>query len=190
MSHTRPFVFTGIGILLIVIGLTLASITPTHAQTPTTPPDNEGCVGCHENLYYLHDTGKWYCQCASSPDCTSCHGGNPTVLTEKEAHLGMIASPTKNDAEICQGCHPTDYHTRIEQFAVIAGIKPTHPPCPTPTSTVNGAVTTGGSPPPSLIAPKPANFWQISGIVLAGLAGLVFFIFFCRCWRQDQAIIS
>lgn len=189
MSRTRQFVFTGIGILFIVMGLTLIANTPTHAQTPTPPPEKEGCVGCHDNLYYLHDTGKWYCQCSSSPDCTSCHGGNPTVLTEKEAHLGMIASPTKNDAEICQGCHPTDYHTRIERFAAIAGIKPTHPPCPTPTSTGAGIVIGGGAP-PSLVAPKPANIWQISGLALASLAGLGFFIYFCRCWRQDRTILS
>lgn len=125
-SLSIPFIVTGIILVLIATGVTI----PVKAEGATPPPES-GCISCHENLYYLHDTGKWFCLCAEQMTCTCCHGGDPQSLNEDTAHTGMVLYPTRNEAGTCQQCHPQDYDARVEHFSKIAGVSSFHPPVPT-----------------------------------------------------------
>ena len=171
-----------LGMILVI--LILAFATPVQAEE-TPPPSGEGCKSCHENLYYLHDTGNWLCQCAQQMTCTCCHGGNPDVYKEDEAHAGMNLYPTRNDAIACQNCHPDDYATRIENFASLAGISPVHPPIPTPTSLANFVDTSFNNQSLSgriMRALEPSR--QI-GLLLMGIVLIVLFFLGFYCWRSD-----
>lgn len=184
---TKKYEFRGllsllIGIILIMTGM--LSIAPVQAQEPTPSPD-DGCISCHENLYYLHDTGKWLCQCTRQMTCTCCHGGNPDVFTEDEAHAGMVLYPTRNDASACQKCHQEDYETRVERFANIAGISPVHPPIPTltPVANISNHSSDNGSSTWSLI--RLLEPWQQVGLGFLAILLVVFIILGYRCWKAD-----
>jgi hypothetical protein len=96
---------------------------PAHAQfhTPQAEPE---CISCHENLYFLHDTGKWFClNEETSMTCTGCHGGDPAALTKEAAHINRAAHPIINEnASKCSECHPEQSSERVEIFAREAGI--------------------------------------------------------------------
>jgi hypothetical protein len=131
-------VTTSVGLLL---ALWLASSAAQAQETPPTPgPDDANCLRCHEDLYYLYDTGKWHCLCEASPSCLHCHGGQPGTLDEEQAHAGMIANPLQANAAVCQQCHGDDSQERVEQFIAVAGgtvtggrgrVYPTAGPAPT-----------------------------------------------------------
>ena len=158
--------------------------TPVQAEA-TLPPSGEGCKSCHENLYYLHDTGNWLCQCSQQMTCTCCHNGNPDVYSEDEAHAGLNLYPTRNDAAACQNCHQDDYATRIESFAIKAGISPVHLPIPTPTSYIifldpySNDLSLSGS------IMQDLEPWRQIGLMMMGivLLGLVYLGY--RCWKSD-----
>ncbi|RPH58631.1 MAG: hypothetical protein EHM81_09660, partial [Chloroflexi bacterium] len=74
-------------------------ISPAQAQARIPLQSNDGsrCVTCHEDLYYLHDTGKAYCLKDAPMACVDCHGGDPTALTKESAHFNRAAHPVIND---------------------------------------------------------------------------------------------
>ena len=110
--------FTG-GVIIIIV---LATSSPVFAQESPPVPENGSCVNCHEDLYFLHDTGNWFCLRESPMRCVDCHGGNPNVLTQEEAHLNRKAHPVVNeDISKCQECHPAECMERIEKFNQTAG---------------------------------------------------------------------
>jgi hypothetical protein len=49
-------------------------------------------LSCHEDLYYLHDTGKWYCITEHADRCTNCHDGQEPAPNQEEARLAQFAS--------------------------------------------------------------------------------------------------
>jgi cytochrome c553 len=159
--------------------------TPTQAQDEIHP-DAATCVACHENLYLLHDSGKWYCLCETQVHCTQCHGGRTDTMDEDLAHEGMLANPLENNAAICQDCHPDDYQVQVKKFASIAGINSTPHPCPTctPSARVLQPPDVGGGTP--LLRALPSGIWQTLGASFLGIAFLLIFIFACRCWKIDQ----
>ena len=112
-----------VGTVLLVPGGTSLAL----AQDETVPEDT-ACKTCHEDQYYLYDSGKWYCLNETKVGCTECHGGNPGSATKECAHQGLIASPLANDAAVCQDCHPDDYLSKVQTFASVAGIRPTPRP--------------------------------------------------------------
>lgn len=106
-----------------LVSLACAANAPAvQAQAPTPDFDDGSCVACHENLYYLYDTGKWHCLCDATPSCVHCHGGQPGVLEEDLAHAGMIVNPLQNDAAICQQCHCDDCQEHVDEFLAVAGL--------------------------------------------------------------------
>ncbi len=172
-----------LGILLLVLGAFFAD--PAQAQEETPPPDS-GCLTCHDNLYYLYDTGKWFCLCGTEMTCTCCHGGNPDALMGEDAHLGMVLYPTRNDAKPCQQCHPDDYEARVERFSEIAGVSPIHslPPTPTipePTSVGDGTAGLASGAQSRWLEP-----WRLAGLVALALALAVLVFFGYRCWKADS----
>lgn len=110
-----------IGIIFMMMAISAPVIV--HADDPINNFDNGYCVSCHENLYYLHDTGKWFCLNESPMTCTDCHGGNPETLDKDLAHTQRAAHPIINDdVTKCQQCHPEECYDRVELFDQTAGI--------------------------------------------------------------------
>jgi hypothetical protein len=105
---------------LIVFGM---GVTHVQAQEPTPVVDYGTCIKCHEDLYFLHDTGNWFCIRESPMQCVDCHGGNPTSLNKEEAHTNRKAHPILNeDVSKCQECHPEQCEERVAKFDRVAGI--------------------------------------------------------------------
>jgi hypothetical protein len=107
-------------VTLSVFGLGPASV---HAQESTPKVDHGTCIKCHEDLYFLHDTGNWFCIRESPMRCVDCHGGDPTSLKQEEAHINRKAHPIINeDVSKCQECHPAECDERVTKFDQVAGI--------------------------------------------------------------------
>jgi hypothetical protein len=96
---------------------------PAHAQIPI-PQAEPKCISCHENLYLLHDTGKWFCLNEETPmTCVGCHGGNPQATTQEAAHAKRAAYPIVNEnIGKCQECHSQQASERVTLFGQVAGI--------------------------------------------------------------------
>jgi len=111
--------------LMSVAALFMSSIEPTlvHAQEPTPMPDHGSCIKCHEDLYFLHDTGNWFCIRESPMRCVDCHGGDPSTIKKEDAHTNRKAHPIINeDVSKCQECHPAECAERAAKFDRVAGI--------------------------------------------------------------------
>jgi hypothetical protein len=119
-KHTFLSLFT------ILLGLMLViATTPkvAYADEPFPTPDQGTCVNCHENLYFLHDTGKWFCLKAAPMACVDCHGGDPAATTQETAHAHRAAHPVLNEnISKCQQCHPEQASERVKTFGQVAGI--------------------------------------------------------------------
>lgn len=109
---------------VILVTLTALSMPSTvHANDPVPVPDNGNCIVCHENLYFLHDTGNWFCLYESPMACADCHGGNPDTLDKDLAHARRAAHPVINDdVSKCRQCHPEECSDRVAFFDRSAGI--------------------------------------------------------------------
>jgi hypothetical protein len=110
-----------VGILILLMALSTPATV--YADDPIPPPNNGNCITCHEDLYFLHDTGNWFCLKESPMACVSCHGGNPTTTTKEIAHTNRAPHPIVNeDVSKCQECHPEECYERVELFDRTAGI--------------------------------------------------------------------
>lgn len=109
---------------LILVTLTALSMPAVvRADDPVPVPDNGNCIVCHENLYFLHDTGNWFCLYESPMSCADCHGGDPNTLDKDLAHARRAAHPVLNDdVSKCQQCHPEECSERVAFFDRSAGI--------------------------------------------------------------------
>jgi hypothetical protein len=147
--------------------------SPITAQAGPPSPDDDPCITCHENLYLLHDTGKWCCLCALPMHCTCCHGGNPDTADEELAHEGMVARPVKDESVVCQDCHPEDHLARIEKFASMGGISPMASVIPTECY-VEPAVAAHVDAVPAVLRQEPLEAWRVAGlmVICLSLAGL------------------
>lgn len=97
-------------------------VQPAQGSAQPNGTVSNSCLTCHEDLYYLHDTGKWYCLAEHQDRCTNCHEGDSTVLEKEASHLGLIAHPQQNNGEKCQQCHPQDATARLNKFASLGGL--------------------------------------------------------------------
>jgi nitrate/TMAO reductase-like tetraheme cytochrome c subunit len=114
-------IFSVFVFLFLVAGL----ILPVGAfAAPSRDPISNSCLSCHEDLYYLHDSGKYYCITEHKDRCVNCHEGNTSVMKKDESHVGLIAHPQKGDGAKCQQCHPNDTQARLATFASLGGYKP------------------------------------------------------------------
>jgi len=111
-------------LLAFLIGASFAVISAPEQALAAQQIDvtSNSCLTCHENLYYLHDSGCWYCMIdAHKYRCTDCHEGNPTASKEEEAHFGFLPHPQENDGAKCKQCHTEGLQARINTFAVERG---------------------------------------------------------------------
>ena len=109
--------------VLAAVPMLVLSLMVLPVQAESVLDAESACLSCHEDLYYLHDTGKWYCIAEAGTRCIDCHGGDPDAIREEAAHIGLIVHPVLNgDTSKCQHCHPDDYAAHVGEFARIAGI--------------------------------------------------------------------
>lgn len=109
------------GVLILLMALSMPAVV--YADNPVPTPNNGNCITCHEDLYFLHDTGNWFCLKESPMACVDCHGGQPGTLDRKTAHTNRAAHPIINEnVTKCQQCHPDECYERVELFDKTAGI--------------------------------------------------------------------
>jgi hypothetical protein len=157
----------------------IAGTQSASAQAPTLRMDNGTCISCHEDLYFLHDTGNWYCIRESPMRCVECHGGDPTSIKKEEAHTNRAAHPIINDdISRCQECHPAECRERVAKFNRVAGISEVlvavpYQPAAIPAVQQSEAVETA----PSEINPAWIAAMEIITIVLiASLVAAIYFV--------------
>lgn len=116
-------VFRFLGLSAVVAALFLATPVHSYAKSAEQGHGDNQCLVCHENLYYLYDTGKWYCLNESPMACTYCHAGNPDVITKEGAHFNRAAHPVINENDKkCYECHPATAVSHLDEFRRVAGI--------------------------------------------------------------------
>lgn len=170
--------------LFTLVCLVLAAVfvnTPAHAQSVPANGREDNCMSCHENLYFLHDTGNWFCIRESPMGCVDCHGGDPEAITQEMAHSHRAAHPVINeDVSKCQECHPEECNERVELFDQTAGISQVRVAAPyTPAHsterTANEAAEVAqsdGQPVGFLLM-----FWEVIPlVVIVGLALIIYLI--------------
>jgi len=124
MSKKKNF-FLYLLVTLMSVILMASSFEPSrvYAQVPTPLADYGTCIKCHENLYFLYDTGNWFCIRESPMRCVDCHGGDPDAIKQEQAHANRKAHPIINeDISKCQECHPAECNERVAKFDRVAGI--------------------------------------------------------------------
>lgn len=123
MSHRAlSTLFATLASLSLLIVTAFLS-TSVEAQSIQANGGKDKCISCHEDLYFLHDTGNWFCIRESPMTCVDCHGGDPEAITQETAHSNRAAHPVINeDVSKCQECHPEECDERVEIFDQTAGI--------------------------------------------------------------------
>jgi hypothetical protein len=120
------------------------AVSPAQAGSLTQDIDNGNCIKCHEDLYFLHDTGNYFCIRESPMRCVDCHGGDPVATTQETAHFDRSAHPIVNeDISKCQECHTEEEECCecISKFDQLAGIKEVKLVSPVPVSSVPNQTT-------------------------------------------------
>lgn len=163
-----------LGALLLFVVLSTPSIV--YADDPIPTPNNGNCITCHENLYFLHDTGNWFCLRESPMTCVNCHDGDPLATTKELAHANRAAHPVINeDISKCQECHPEECTERMQIFDQTAGI-----------SEVKVAMPYTPHIPLELLSVTPIqswdkfnvwiNFWEILPVLLLAVGALIAYL--------------
>jgi len=163
--------------------VSLFMVTPAHAQFPDQDVDNGNCIKCHEDLYFLHDTGNWFCIRESPMPCVACHGGDPTATTQETAHYDRSAHPVVNeDISRCQECHvdSDECCECVSKFNEVAGINQVKMISPAPDFSPSGY--TPGL--PTVEEQEPVNWLLLLEILplvlIAGLALTIYIVYRVR----------
>jgi len=173
-------------IILVTLAVSLVGAAPVQAQDPT-PGNDENCVYCHENQYYLYDSGKYFCLCEAPMHCIYCHGGRTDSYKKEVAHDGLVLYPTREHALRCQGCHTEDYMSRVVKFDTVAGISDTPVPVVTATPAAAGMLAAIEPPDLPLAGGGRMEPWRVASLSLLGLAFIIVLAFGIRCYQQDCA---
>jgi len=170
-------------VALALAGAAALALGLSPAMAADTPPPPEACVACHENLYLLHDTGKWFCLCAQEMSCSCCHGGDRQATTADVAHAGMVTIPLDEQPTACVGCPPKDSDQRVAAFIARAGVRQFHPMvAAAEITTLAHLPPTSGLPATSARVLDPWRIAALSVLTLA-MAGLAVVGF--HCWKAD-----
>ena len=169
----KKMLVLSIGIIVIMTVSLLAVPVQAQARIPLQASDGSKCVTCHEDLYYLHDTGKAYCLKDSPMACVNCHGGDPAVLTKEAAHFDLTAHPVINDNDRkCDECHPAEAETRLAKFRQMAGISEVKVAIPYVPAVLPVTVPAEKHQPEKWVP----GLETVSLIIIAGLALVIFFV--------------
>ena len=170
---------SALGLLLLIASLSKPTIAYANEPAPTSRQGN--CINCHEDLYFLHDTGNWYCLKESPMSCVECHGGDPLATTQEQAHIQRTVHPVLNDdISKCQVCHPEECAERVKLFDQTAGISQVLVAAPyTPADSIEESAPVGvGLTQQEQQPSRLPIFWET--IPLALLAGLALTIYLIR----------
>jgi hypothetical protein len=98
-----------------------------HSQDALADFKENNCVGCHARLsnpYRLTSRyAEWHISTHKDKTigCEKCHGGNPAIKEEKQAHVGVVSPQNaksrlhrKNLPETCGACHQAVVSSFIE----------------------------------------------------------------------------
>ena len=123
MKHKNiPFLFMTAGtVIVIAIGLFLATATPVSAQCGSQA---SSCKNCHEvqgQDPVNSDGTSWHQSHAFGDFCYICHGGNQQATDKDAAHQGMV-DPLSDIKVACQQCHVSDYEARAQVYATALGV--------------------------------------------------------------------
>jgi hypothetical protein len=103
-TKTNRWIYVLTVSLLVVV--TVVFNPPVHASAQPAGDSENSCLTCHEDLYYLHDSGCWYCMTEPHKDrCIDCHEGIPTTMKKEDSHFGLLAHPQENGGVKCLECH-------------------------------------------------------------------------------------
>jgi hypothetical protein len=166
--------------------LTLLAIWTAPAQAQFhTPQAETKCIGCHEDIYYLHDTGKWFCLSEETPmTCTGCHGGDPTATTKETAHINRTAHPIINEnTSKCSECHPKQSSERVAIFSQEAGISPVMVSQP-----YKPSYTVAETQPIPITGNNQNSKWipAVAGVLFIFMAGLILTVYILfRVYRKN-----
>jgi len=106
-TKTNRWIFALTATILVVLFGMLS--LPVQASAQTAGASDNSCLTCHEDLYYLHDSGCSYCMTPALRDrCVDCHEGDPTTMKVELSHLGMLPHPQENSGAKCLECHKQD----------------------------------------------------------------------------------
>ncbi|MEW6402968.1 MAG: hypothetical protein AB1649_14300 [Chloroflexota bacterium] len=110
-------------VTLFALSLVMLSSPVQVSAAPVTNNTTENsCLACHEDLYYLHDTGRYCCVTVHKDRCVDCHEGDVTVMKKEESHVGLVAHPQENNGAKCLECHTAqDTQVRLREFAATGG---------------------------------------------------------------------
>lgn len=170
----KLFSFWLFGCAVFLLLTTLFVVSPAAAQE-TPPPEECQCKACHEQQYYLYDSGKWYCLCKAPMTCVHCHGGNGRETNADLAHKGMLANPFMDNAAVCQNCHKEESQARVDEFVERAGVVT----MPIAIAEQPSFVTAEPRPFPE-IAPRVLGVWEWFSVVLVSAVLVLLFI----AWRR------
>jgi hypothetical protein len=165
--------------MILALGMSFLSISlarpaVAYADEPVPTPDQGNCTNCHEDLYFLHDTGNWYCLKESPMSCVDCHSGDPLAISKEQAHVKRSAHPVLNDdTSKCQECHPQECTERLQIFQQNAGISEVLIAMPYTPGAVPGDTSTV-----SAEQPKNSSAWINIPILL--LASVIWIAYILR----------
>ncbi|MFZ5880805.1 MAG: hypothetical protein ACOY0R_15670 [Chloroflexota bacterium] len=166
-TRTKSWFLVLAAALLVAGALTLLS-RPVHVSAAQAVDASvNSCLGCHEDLYYLHDTGCLYCLTDHSDRCVDCHEGDAAALKMEAAHIGLLAHPQENNGAKCLECHtPEEARLRLAEFASREGFDVVIRAEPyTPSAELSGEF-------PDLPQANPLGAtwpWLAGGVVLFGV---------------------
>jgi hypothetical protein len=122
MSQKKiTFIFSTIGILLVVGSVYLMTASPVKAQCGSQA---SSCKNCHETQAQdpvNNDGTAWHTQHAFGDFCYLCHAGNNQAADKATAHTGMVA-PLSDIATNCKVCHVKDYQALAQVYATTLGV--------------------------------------------------------------------
>ncbi len=120
-TQTVRWIFVLTASLFVTLAATIRQ--PEQASAQIADVSDNSCLTCHEDLYYNHDEGCWYCMTEAHKDrCVDCHEGNPASMKVDEAHLGMLPHPQENGGAKCLECHEQGDLARVlNTFEASAG---------------------------------------------------------------------
>jgi len=100
--------------------ISVSAVRATQTQDAMVEFKDNNCVACHARLsnpYRLTSRyAEWHISTHKdkSIGCEKCHGGDPAIKDEKQAHAGVVAPQDaksrlhqKNLPETCGACHQT-----------------------------------------------------------------------------------
>jgi len=101
-TRWSSFLIVALFAVLIAAGFS----QPVQASpAPQVDSLSNSCLTCHENQYYLYDTGSSSCLADYKDRCVNCHGGDASVMKKEDSHAGLVLHPQENDGAKCKDCH-------------------------------------------------------------------------------------